>query len=296
MVNLSQLQKALQLYEDSNELLPGYVNELGMEDFDKSNASWVVLILPFLEQSALWDEWNNPAQFGGPVVQMEIIVCPSNPLFSSDVASLSYAVNAGNIGNEPEDTCDDRKERRGNGMFFDRSRFEKDQRDLDEDCSSSPDSLINMSLAYVQSGDGMTATMMISETLRTAPWAGPGISTIDRKWHYGFCWEQPDEVGRGIMSDDGRQFFRINGIKEPSEYSRIIDKKRADAFPSSHHPGGVNVAFEGGSVKSINENISLMIYAQLMTTNRKQSELFKLANNGDKIPEKKLPQPNDSQY
>ena len=96
-VNLSQLQKALQMYEDSNELLPGYVNAMGIDGFDKSNASWVVMILPFLEQNALWDEWNNPSGIGGPIVPMDIVVCPSNPPFSSSVASLSYAVNAGSM-------------------------------------------------------------------------------------------------------------------------------------------------------------------------------------------------------
>ncbi len=180
-VNLSQLQKALQMYEDSNELLPGYVNAMGIDGFDKSNASWVVMILPFLEQNALWDEWNNPSGIGGPIVPMDIIVCPSNPPFSSSVASLSYVVNAGSIANEPYDICVDRKERRGNGMFFDRTRFERDQRDYGPKCNLLPDPIINMSQAYVQTGDGMTSTMMISETLRTAPWASSGESTVDRK-------------------------------------------------------------------------------------------------------------------
>jgi len=297
MVNLSQLRTSLQLYEDSNERLPGYVNELGIDSSFKTSASWVVMVLPYLEQNALWDQWSRPNQTGGPVEPMSIVVCPSNPPFSSSIASLSYVVNAGYIENEPEDMCQHRLERRGNGMFFDRTRFGTDQRDQPPNCGSPLfDPVINMSVAYVQTGEGTTATMMLSETLRTAPWADAGTSIQDRKWHYGFCWEQPSEVLAGISEDDDRQFFRINGAKEPSEYAGIFDKKRTDSFPSSHHPGGVNVAYAGGNVKPMRDSIELMVYAQLMTSNRKQSELYQLGKNNDRIPEKELPQPNDSQY
>ncbi len=296
-VNLSQLRTALQLYEDNNDQLPGYVNELGIDGSFRANASWVVMVLPYLEQGVLWEEWNNPQQIGGSVKPIDIVVCPSNPPFSSSVASLSYVVNAGWLGNEPEDICDHRVERRGNGMFFDRTRFGIDQRDFSPNCLGPlADPIINMSIAYVQTGEGSTATMMISETLRTAPWAEAGSSMEDRKWQYGFCWEQPDEVLAGMREDDDRQYFRINGNNESSEYSSVIEKQRTDAFPSSHHPGGVNAAFAGGNVKSIRDNIDLLVYAQLMTTNRKQSELYKLDANDDRIPEKELSQPDDSQY
>jgi len=297
IVNLTQLQKSLQLYENSNELLPGYVNELGIEGLATRNASWVVMILPFLEQNALWEEWNNPQNVGASVVPLSLLVCPSNPPYSDSVASLSYAVNAGNIANEPEDICEHEVERRGNGLFFDRSRFESDQRDWSDNCSQlAADPKINMSTAYAQSGDGTTATMMLSETLRTAAWAESASSQIDRKWHYGFCWGQPDEVSDGLLQDDARQAFRINGTDEPSEYNTISEKTLFDAFPSSHHPGGVNVAFIGGNIKPVSENISLLVYAQLMTSNRKQSELFKLDKDDEPVPDDEWPQPNDSQY
>ena len=51
---------------------------------------------------------------------------------------------------------------------------------------------------------------------------------VDRKWHYGFCWEQPDEVLLGMSEDDERQYFRTNGNREPSEYSDVSEKQRTE--------------------------------------------------------------------
>ena len=44
-------------------------------------------------------------------------------------------------------------------------------------------------------------------------------------------------------------------------------------YPSSNHPGGVNVAFCGGQVEFMAETIDPLIYGQLMTSNSKRSKL-----------------------
>ena len=44
-------------------------------------------------------------------------------------------------------------------------------------------------------------------------------------------------------------------------------------YPSSNHPNGVNVAFCGGSVDFMAENVEPRVYAQLMTSNAKRSSL-----------------------
>jgi prepilin-type processing-associated H-X9-DG protein len=56
-------------------------------------------------------------------------------------------------------------------------------------------------------------------------------------------------------------------------YTRIGEIKRWECAPSSHHPEGVNVAFAGGSVQFLSEQIELRVYAQLMTSNRHLTDL-----------------------
>jgi prepilin-type processing-associated H-X9-DG protein len=62
-------------------------------------------------------------------------------------------------------------------------------------------------------------------------------------------------------------------VREVRGYGSLGDKAEDSAFPSSHHPGGVNVAFCGGTVRRLSERISPVVYAQLMTSIRKRSDL-----------------------
>jgi prepilin-type processing-associated H-X9-DG protein len=54
----------------------------------------------------------------------------------------------------------------------------------------------------------------------------------------------------------------------------VPDIKIDDGFPSSNHREGVNVAFVGGAVKFVSDQIELRVYAQLMTSNHRQSDLL----------------------
>jgi prepilin-type processing-associated H-X9-DG protein len=140
-----------------------------------------------------------------------------------------------------------------------------------------------MTLAYLQNkGDGTSQTLLLSENLRAVHWAfmeepeylndrGP---TNDEKYQFGFCWEQPDEVAEGIERGTPARQRRINGGESDyASYTRIRDIQYDDGFPSSNHPGGVNVAFVGGVVKFVRDEIEPQVYAQLMTSNRRMSDL-----------------------
>jgi prepilin-type processing-associated H-X9-DG protein len=63
-------------------------------------------------------------------------------------------------------------------------------------------------------------------------------------------------------------------------------------FPSSNHPGGVNIAFCGGQVVFVSDEITPTVYAQLMTTNRKMSNLVDVDNKREAV----LPQPGDGDF
>lgn len=56
--NLTQLAKAMQMYEDSLGKYPGYINALGIPHGQNTRAPWVVFMFPYLEQNTLWEKWN----------------------------------------------------------------------------------------------------------------------------------------------------------------------------------------------------------------------------------------------
>jgi hypothetical protein len=171
--------------------------------------------------------------------------------------------------------------------------MEGDQREKSPQCDELVDPLVKMSLAYVQSGDGSTGTLMLSESLRTVTWAQK--AGVDRKWHFGFCWGQPDKVSYGLQQGTDYRYLKINYHGAESEYTDLSEMKQTDAAPSSNHPGGVNVAFVAGNVKLLSQGIDNLVYAQLMTPNRRTSDLEKKQGD-DMVADENLGQPDDSAY
>ncbi|HYO24474.1 MAG TPA: DUF1559 domain-containing protein, partial [Lacipirellulaceae bacterium] len=140
-----------------------------------------------------------------------------------------------------------------------------------------------MSIDYLQTkGDGTTTTMMFSESLAALFWAYPlseYSNTNDANFHFGFTWVQPADVA-------ANRSLRINGVKgTPTDYSTLgemqgfIDAPESDiqnprpGVPSSNHPGGVNVAYVDKHVSLLSDQVDPFVFAQLMTSNHRQSNL-----------------------
>ena len=309
--NIVQLAKAMQMYEDSNGKYPGYINALGIPHGQVTRASWVVYLFPHLEQRAVGDQWNQGDYNVFEYIQG--LVCPSNPAVSKEDGPLSYVANCGQWEDRAEDE-ETIKEVSADGIFFNHSRFadhpapmlgQDSMDELDHEDDPKLDApVITMSLAYIQSrGDGSTATLMFSESLRTVRYGYTGEPSgspdeydkvADQKYHFGFTWAQPKLTIGPINTRDPRwEEMRVNGMDETSLYEGVGQMEKYDGFPSSHHSGGVNAAFAAGQVRYINESIDQLIYSQLMTTSHKSSSL---KDPTGEILERSLPQPTDDKY
>jgi prepilin-type N-terminal cleavage/methylation domain-containing protein/prepilin-type processing-associated H-X9-DG protein len=320
--NLTQLQKAVTQREQTQKEFPGYVNWVGPAGDDvtqKLRASWVVTTFPYIEQPALWDAWNRGRQGSNPQAlysMLEILICPSDPPETQDQPVLSYAANAG--ASFKEGTDEDLFEEAANGVFTDRARtpqaaastYKQDIRDLP---NTAPDPEVVMTSAYIGSkGDGMTNTIMLSENITAYNWAynlDDMQNVADKKYHFGVMWEDPDLVtGAPPTTPDAYKtdptFRRINGqrIDNAAPLQTFAEESGGNqgmlanyGFPSSNHPGGVNIAFCGGQVVFVSDEITPTVYAQLMTTNRKASDLVAMVN-GDETRESQMKQPGDGDY
>jgi prepilin-type N-terminal cleavage/methylation domain-containing protein/prepilin-type processing-associated H-X9-DG protein len=311
--SLTQLSKAMLIRETSSRDLPGYINTLGIKGTSAiSRAPWVVMTFPQIEQQQLYDSWAN----GQPMTPaIAILSCPSNPPITVGAPNLSYVVNAGyrdewNAGdsNDPHLAY----ENPANGVFFDRTRVAdlraplpswasgtRDARDATNPTQDAPEN--TMTVAYIQAkGDGTTKTLMLSESIASLFWAYPEAeynSTPDASFHFGFTWVQPTAV----QSD---RKLRINGSKDPPNYQSLSemqnyltgDGSQNDLNPrpgiaSSNHSGGVNAAFVDGHVVFLNDQMDPLVYAQLMTSNHKASDLLTPPNY-----ERNEPEPADGTY
>jgi prepilin-type N-terminal cleavage/methylation domain-containing protein len=307
--NMKQLHLALTNYESQLRKLPGYANELFNPNSQKSGtppkptvgrrASWIVMVFPYMEQPALWDEWN--ARFDGlPLAPaIEGLTCPSN---TPPIPGLPWLAYVGNAGWALSDTTrgNDRSEHAANGIFFDNNQ------NLNFGPSDGREShpLIQMSFAQVL--DGTSKTMLLSENLHTIYWTygaatsptgqgyvQPNSMIPDMKHLFGFIWKNtPTEIER----INGDKYYDQPDPGPPNEASPMEafanpSTYESYGYPSSNHPGGVNVAFCAGQIDFMAETVSPLVYAQLMTSNSKRSKL--IANN---TPDRKLPQPSDDQY
>jgi prepilin-type N-terminal cleavage/methylation domain-containing protein len=300
--NLTQIQLAMANYEVANKEYPGYVNDVGALTAG-TKASWAVMLLPYLEQQQLWEEYTKGKAVGA---QLEYFICPSNTPETEGAPSMSYLANAGYIDEERINEQDDcaPTENVGNGVFVDRTRANSvamaDIRDLTPDCRDiAPDAVLKVTFATIQAqGDGSTHTLMFSEGLNALYWNHVGGLAPDKKWHFGFCWEQPGAIASAEANppsttnyDRDRQFRAINRLREVRGYGSLREKAENSAFPSSNHAAQVNVAFVGGAVRSISDRISPVVYAQLMTSIAKRSDLVY----GDKT-DRELPKPDADAY
>lgn len=325
--NIRQLQTGLATRESSLGDYPGYVNELGIAGSDRLiRASWVVYTFPYIEQVALWENWSqgrvNPNQKSSPptggsdtllvedgeMALLEIMVCPSDPAITSDQPLLSYAGNAGWVGRtaelQPSVVKPDFSrfnggpaENAANGIFFSKIRNQSNMRLLGRPDNNNGDPVINMKPALIK--DGLSETILLSENLRTVNWAYVpadeydfGASTGNQKYHFGITWAQPNDVANAVADTDPTNDMRINYTTEAESPGSLISAMtRFEGFPSSAHPGGVNVAFAGGSVSFVGEDISPTVYAQVMTTDRKNSDLHEGNGSQEAQYERNLPTP-----
>ena len=303
--NLTQFSKALTIRETATKDLPGYINTLGITGSNQMvRAPWYVTIFPQLEQPQLYERWSSgKMDFDGSVTGqsnftgLEIFVCPSNPPVTQGQPVTAYVANTGwrnkNRTETGTVTGNADVENAANGLFFDRTRITdlKGQTPSPSWLSTSDPrdnaannaSKVVMSFAYVQGkGDGSTKTIMLSESLGALYWGYQNSSDYttvqDQPYHFGFGWERPNDVANDLK-------LRVNGSRDPNDYENFAgmttsfnagtanDTRPRPGLPSSNHSGGVNVAFMGGSVSLISDQIDPFVYAQLMTSNHKQSDL-----------------------
>ncbi|QDV72373.1 DUF1559 domain-containing protein [Botrimarina mediterranea] len=319
--NIKQLGLGMANYDTTFSKLPGLINEIPNQASIKVSAAgpykgdytvgrratWTVLLFPYIEQNPLWDRWTQ--EFGTDASindtftpEIENLQCPSDPAEAVGQPTASYVANAGWGFADPDRTDADQNagdtEFAANGIFF----------DLNKKAAVSPiqawnntadgrelDPKLQMSISYISSADGTSKTMMLSENLNAVFYTYPvedyqPSGRSDAKHHFGFVWH--NALGGNLRP----AICKINGGRSLDVIppTTLAEQTEELAYPSSNHPGGVNVAFCDGSIRYINEQMSSRVYAQLMTTSYKKSRYRDLED--AETFDRRLPQPNDSDY
>jgi hypothetical protein len=316
--NLRKLSMALLNFSNlaSDEALPGYINALERDDGfayhdprtgHAEPVSWVVMILPQLDQGELYKEWRGGAapgdgtKIGAPPVArthkyLDFLVCPSDPPINRESASLRYAVNAGipdfpSEGGLPKPpvrraclckacggtTVADSdvkhalpRDMQGNGMFFDRFTSSPHF-----DPGSRPKPVL---MTFASIADPKDSTILLTENVDTQGYA-PSPSPFDPNSLVGKEMYATAEINLGaIWAPDSK----IEAGKPPTaippkeSYKINVDGGLGSgleyeyARPSSKHVDGINLVFAGMNVHYMSNKLSYFVYIKLMTSNDAQ--------------------------
>jgi prepilin-type N-terminal cleavage/methylation domain-containing protein/prepilin-type processing-associated H-X9-DG protein len=285
--NLHQLALAAQEFDTRFRKFPALFENIPEQQLDTVNVTsqtpiiynttWAVLLLPEMERQAIFDAISI-GRLSDSFVNS--FVCPSDGDKTHSGPELFYVANGGKLSGA-------KNERVQNGPFVNR--------------------ILHPDLATLEGHwvDGREYTLAFSENLQSGPYDGVFWSgfdstqrTIDSKWvdemkdrtwNPVFLWTNSlDPIRGGISGING-----VGGTCDPKEscpetnrrynsscVEHCAEARATWARPSSSHGGGVNVAFAGGRVLFLRENIDHKVYVALMTLNDRKSDsadpLFRL--------------------
>jgi prepilin-type N-terminal cleavage/methylation domain-containing protein/prepilin-type processing-associated H-X9-DG protein len=305
---------------ESRKSFPGYASVVtktisGTTTYHR--VSWVVSILPNLEHNDLYQNWQNPSlpmNLPAPtdptnilarqqyVSQIAVLVCPSNSNPDLGDNPLSYVVNTGsalaakdNFGSWdwPEDA--------NSGVCFNQC-----QRGTLPPTNMGPDPTVwnnrpikKVSLDFINTNDGTSHTLLMSENLQAGRWASDDSSAASTfnsdmavRQHTGFVWfitgnqhndGLPQATSIPLAGTNDANYTAgaieinsnkatVSGMPKPTYTPNdSTPSGLAYARPSSNHPGGVNAMFCDNHLSFISEEIPYRVYTQLMTPFQKQT-------------------------
>jgi len=260
--------------------------------------SWVVKLLPFMDSRAVYDRWQlDQGWNSGPNAlvnrtYLKVLACPDDETSVSVPGGLSYVANHGylletlnaNIWVEPgidwnsntfvsaAGAADldpgDSDAQRDTGVFWmDMSRVPYLNMPGDTQARAQQKNSIGIEGAY----DGGGQTIMFTENTWAGgegSWASPvwtnaafvlSLSTASGQSYANPLWSITPAPSRTAPKT------LINQAPAGPEASLASPDAKLSASPNSGHTGGVNVAWVGGSVGFISQDIDSTVYARLVS-------------------------------
>jgi len=249
--------------------------------------SWVLDLLPYLDQSAVYGLWNVEAGLNYPPNQalaqtfITVLACPSDRSVDPEGGNLSYVVNGGvgftaeisNVHDCPIDSQFRKLDLNGNGktcvgtgildgdpsdksLFFKLGVFFNETWKWDVTVRHHRlDSVV----------DGLSNTILFAENVRVGfdP-ADPNVNN----WANNNPFRTSFYIGNPCTNatcTPGNVDYQVCNSGASAINSGLTASEGASPVPNSFHDGGVNMAFGDGRVKFINEKLDGRVYAALVS-------------------------------
>ncbi|MCA9119073.1 MAG: DUF1559 domain-containing protein [Planctomycetaceae bacterium] len=262
-------------------------------------AGWPVLLLPYLDQNALFDLWDDQAvAAGGSNLRpfLPIYSCPSRQTKYRNDSYTSYVANAGfSLDPSTTDVKDDGTgsgtywtiHNQNTGVFLDRVPYDPSGALLG---TLLPKKLNEVTTTDIE--DGLSNTLLFSENLLGGKWNHAhknGYGQLDTtvtpnvvpQCEITFHWfARSDGTVCTTSATKPAPEMKINGNaagasrpESDPDLLSLIPQWKVAARPSAWHSGGVNVVFADKHTIFLNEAIDYDVYQQLMTTYGKKTQM-----------------------
>ncbi|QDV68829.1 Type II secretion system protein G precursor [Rosistilla carotiformis] len=257
-----QLALALHNYHDTHRAFPaGLMNTISYWPGDpalgaSARGGWFGPILPFVEQSAIYDAWMAEQQAGVRnlffSLRKEVIPsfnCPSDPgagKVTTDGIAGNYLLCGGGYAWGNENTVTDSTGKRPTGMFYTQSWIR--MRDVIDGTSNT---VLGSEIILVDDLEGTPPAGCGSRDMRGLYWNHVHMGSLV------LTARPPNSTAGDIMSWGGRS-TRHAPLASCSNNGGIVT-------PRSHHPGGVQVMLADGSVRFVAETIDTSLFQYLGT-------------------------------
>ncbi|MGH7136846.1 MAG: DUF1559 domain-containing protein [Pirellulales bacterium] len=255
---------------------------------------WVVSVLPYLERSDLavewrFDEpWNKPPNAALRRTGIQILVCPDDDTVALGEGNLSYVVNGGFGWTHPVDcptvtyggastftkfdfngngvTCPSNAAKDNSPVGTDKDLFFKTGLFFAENWPYGSGTVRHHTADSIV--DGLSNTIILAENL----WAGYDPTGGD--WAAPYPWRacfflsgyvcQDSKCSKGNVNW-GNANSRSGSAAREAINGALLAGEGTSPWPSSRHPGGVNLAFCDGHLRFVDQNIDGPVYAWLVT-------------------------------
>ncbi len=239
--NLRQFALAFHNYHDAHQTFPpGYVLKPGPQG-NAAGAGWGALLLPFLEQPAVYSQLNFSEPVYSPVnattrmIHLPVFLCPSDTVSESGFVEMGSAAEryamASYVASFGPPDLDDTQEKR-DGLF---SR--------------------NSKTRIADITDGTSSTLMLGER-ENGPFRRAGTHGVH--FSYETTWFGAVREFDDPTDDHGHMVLFQTGNTPNSPLSD-------DRDVSAPHVGYANFLFADGHVQIISENIDFGVYQSLST-------------------------------
>jgi len=299
--NVKNLALATINFETTKKQYPGYQSHFGAAGGTFKVGSWVIALLPMLENQALRDRWDDPSTYviwynqaapksynaASTLAQAEefypnikIFQCPSDTVSAEPFGSNSYVANCGFfVASASSGVLTDLGYTSSTGTGLS-AESQKQQNGVFTNKAALTFGFTPVKISADKMRDGTSQTLAFSENMQADSWAyvtgtsaSGGLVDDSARTHAGMVWlyrlDDPANTTRtstpAAALDPSN---KINGNKLTATVGS------ADAArPSSNHPGVAVIGMLDGSTKSLDENVSYNVYQAMMTPQTRQSDV-----------------------